>query len=65
MASRCARLAEAEANEEMKTRLLHLKQRWLEHAAKADAYYLSVNRQAARPDGATADQVTESDESYP
>ena len=47
-AAQCARFAEAAHDEEAKAKFLKLEQRWLEHATKADAYYLAVNRHRHR-----------------
>jgi hypothetical protein len=49
-AAECARSAQAAGSTEAKARFLDLERRWLEHAAKADAYHLAVNRQRAHPD---------------
>jgi hypothetical protein len=37
MAARCAQLAEEAAAEDARARFLSLQQRWLQHAAEADA----------------------------
>jgi hypothetical protein len=62
-AAECARFAEAAGTEEAKAQFLNLQRRWLEHAAKADAYCLAVSRQRAYPnrptypDRLTADEI--------
>jgi hypothetical protein len=56
-AAECARSAESAGTKEAKARFLNLERRWLEHAAKADKYYLAVNRQRARSIRATADEL--------
>jgi hypothetical protein len=56
-AADCARSAQAAGTKETKARFLDLEQRWLQHAAKADAYELAVNRQRARPEARNGDEV--------